>query len=285
MAVPRLAQVKVTLSTLLISNVVAISAMYYWSNSRAEIPVLNAKLHAQTDKHNGDTPKLLRDQIEQLLLGNSLLLAQVESLEGQLVTLKENESKPIASPAATVARVPEKRAYDFESDFPELWFSDESLTALGMDSREVDDLRYTFEQYQLEIIATRNDAEAKGLSTSSRLTAQLRKVEMQFRQNIGDENYDKILYASGENNRLRISDLLQGSAAHYSGIVSGDVLYSYGGERVFDPGSFYLKTKGTDVSQTIEVVVLRDGEPVNLLTPGGRLGAKLQHVRLTPGSQ
>jgi hypothetical protein len=64
--------------------------------------------------------------------------------------------------------VRKKKANDFESDFPELWFSDESLAALGMDDREVDDLRHTFEQYQLEIIATRNEAEANGLSTSSR---------------------------------------------------------------------------------------------------------------------
>lgn len=56
----------------------------------------------------------------------------------------------------------------------------------------------------------------------------------QLRSELGDDGYDRYLYASGSPNRVRVRSVMQGSAASFAGLREGDVILSYGGERVFD---------------------------------------------------
>jgi C-terminal processing protease CtpA/Prc len=54
-----------------------------------------------------------------------------------------------------------------------------------------------------------------------------------LRAELGDEVYDRYLYAKGSPNRVKVQRVLPGSAAQQAGLKPGDVLLSYDGERLF----------------------------------------------------
>ncbi|MEP5764024.1 MAG: PDZ domain-containing protein [Halieaceae bacterium] len=55
-----------------------------------------------------------------------------------------------------------------------------------------------------------------------------------LRQELGDDAYDRYLYASGGSNRVRVRRVLPGSAAEMAGLAEGDTVLSYDGMRVFN---------------------------------------------------
>ena len=55
-----------------------------------------------------------------------------------------------------------------------------------------------------------------------------------LRAELGDEVYDRYLYAKGSTNRVKVQRVLPGSAAQLAGLKPGDVVLSYDGERLFD---------------------------------------------------
>jgi len=52
-------------------------------------------------------------------------------------------------------------------------------------------------------------------------------------EELGPVDYDRYLYATGRSNRARVSDMLSHAPGDDAGIHPGDVILSYGGERVF----------------------------------------------------
>lgn len=262
-------------------NAIFVGGVYLWPAKDNIVAPVAINQSDQGTEQLDATIIELRQALALDKIRNSQLTKENEQLKKQILNL--NNSKESNLLVENMSEPLENKPINyFESEFSELWFSSQSLLALGLDSYEVDYLRNSFEQYQLEKINTRNNAASQGLSTSSRLTTELRNVEMRFRNDIGDDNYDKVLYASGEKNRLEISDMIDGSSGHNSGILPGDIIHSYGGERIFDPNTLYLKTKnGTDL-ESVEIVIERDGELISLLATGGRLGAKIQHIRIPP---
>ena len=172
---------------------------------------------------------------------------------------------------------------DLESEFAELWFDEQALYNEGLSVSEVDRLRHRFDEVELEKLSARDRAARDGWSSSSLHSQELRDIQTRFRQELGDQDYDKILYAAGRSNRVQVDDLLGGSAAANSGIMIGDEIYSYAGERVFDPSSLYILTTKGEVGESVEIVILRNGSPYVINTLRGPLGTNLRHIRRPPG--
>ena len=172
---------------------------------------------------------------------------------------------------------------DLESEFAELWFDEQALIDQGMSVSEVKRLRARFDEVELEKLTARDRAARDGWSSSSRHSQELRDIQTRYREEIGDEDYDRVLYASGRKNRVRVSDLLGGSAAANSGVRVGDVIYSYAGRRVFDPSSLYVMTTQGEADEYVQIVVIRDNRPFRLTTVRGPLGTKLAHTSTAPG--
>jgi C-terminal processing protease CtpA/Prc len=101
---------------------------------------------------------------------------------------------------------------------------------------------------------------------------------------VGDEDYDNILYASGQNNRIETERVLGESTADNAGIRPGDRIISYAGKRIFDESSLITLTAGGEAGENTRVEVLRDGEIVYLIVPRGPLGIKFAVIRVPPGS-
>ena len=99
---------------------------------------------------------------------------------------------------------------------------------------------------------------------------------------IGDEAYDAYLFAAGENNRIQIESIIDGSAAQLAGIELGDVVVSYADATIYHTRELQNATRDGLRSESISVVVLRSGQHINLVIPRGPLGVTLRSVRQPP---
>ena len=61
----------------------------------------------------------------------------------------------------------------------------------------------------------------------------LQRAHESLRPEIGDENYDRLLYALSYYNRVRVQDVIQFSPAEQAGLQPGDRIIEYNGQRVF----------------------------------------------------
>ena len=103
-----------------------------------------------------------------------------------------------------------------------------------------------------------------------------------LRTELGDDDYDRYLYATGQPNRLSITDVLEGSPAKQAGIRPGDVLVSYAGQRVFGMrGVQALIHTGTAGGST-QVIVDRKGRRVELYLPRGPMGVQMNPAQIRP---
>jgi hypothetical protein len=173
---------------------------------------------------------------------------------------------------------------ELESELAETWFSESALLDSGIPAEEVRRLRKVFDDAELEKRYLRDYAIREGWITSSRYTDALREIRQELHTSLGDEDYDKVLFATGRSNRVRVSDALQGSAATAAGIRSGDVIIRYAGNRVFDPNALYVWSTEGKADAPTEVEVLRNGEIIHLFIPRGPLGTRFNHERVAPTS-
>jgi predicted metalloprotease with PDZ domain len=96
--------------------------------------------------------------------------------------------------------------------------------------------------------------------------------EQQVRELLGDDGYDRYLYASGRPNRLVVDRVFANSAAAKAGLRSGDTVIALGGERVYGPNDLARIANNGEPDELIPVRVLRDGNLVEYYVPRGPLG-------------
>ena len=226
----------------------------------------------------------LRNELERERHARLALVRQIDDL---WEALAQGRSEPAAQSARGSARrtVSQARnAVDPESELAEGWFSEQALRDHGMSENEIQRLRQRFDEVELEKLYARDRAAREGWTDSSRHYKEMRDIQTRFREELGERDYDAVLYASGRNNRVRVLDLLNGSAAADSGVQRGDVVYSYAGQRVFDPATLYLWTQEGEIGESVELEVLRGNRIVTFEVPRGPLGGKMEHFTAPPGS-
>jgi hypothetical protein len=200
-------------------------------------------------------------------------------------TLARSSSKHAASTSNAAARGgPSTQEGNRKTKVATNSFSDEALLEQGIHPEEIRTLRAASDETELQIHYLRDRAAREGWRSSNRFGQTVREIQEALRESVGDDAYDKILYATGRKNRVRLIDAFIESPATEAGIRPRDVIVSYGGERVFDPTTLYLwSTQGAMGSRT-EIEVSRDGEVIRFFIPRGPLGARFEHERVAPKS-
>jgi hypothetical protein len=159
-------------------------------------------------------------------------------------------------------------------------FDTPALVTAGLAEQDAARLRERWEAHQLEKLELSNVALREGWK-GRRLRQEMYALEGALRSELGDE-WDAYLYATGEENRLRVNEILADSAASAAGFEKGDLIVSYDRERIYDPGGLRRNSAACSSGSYVTVEVIRDGNPETLRVRCGPLGTLIDHVKRPP---
>jgi membrane-associated protease RseP (regulator of RpoE activity) len=166
-------------------------------------------------------------------------------------------------------------------------FDEQALVDAGFGEREVRELRGRMESLELERLYLRDRAVREGWIRTPRFVRELGAIDAKasdLRSELGDERYDWLLFASGQNNRVLVQSVLDGSAASEAGLQPGDAILSYGDARLFEAGALRDATTQGRAGETVEVQVVRGKEVMRVFVPRGPLGVRLTETQMRPTS-
>lgn len=92
------------------------------------------------------------------------------------------------------------------------------------------------------------------------------------REELGDEQYEQYLEATGRPSSVRVSDLFENSPAALAGMQAGDQIVRYNGERVYGISDLNLANVRGAPGDLVTIDVMRDGALVQLSIENGPLG-------------
>lgn len=105
-----------------------------------------------------------------------------------------------------------------------------------------------------------------------------------IRNALGNELYDRYLFASGFPNRVAVGSVIETSPARNAGFQSGDVVIRYGGEDVYSAQQLVdLRSSGAR-GEPVIVEILRNGESLRLTIPRGPMGISVAPVLVDPAT-
>jgi len=159
------------------------------------------------------------------------------------------------------------------------WFDSQSLVDAGLGDSEVARLQTKWEEAELEKLYLRDEAARNGRPYSRQ---GVREVDASLREELGEDGYDWMLFATGQGNRVVVGDVLARSPAEDAGFRPNDVVLRYDGARVYATGELQRATSAGDPGERVYVDVLREGVPRSIVVPRGPLGLRLQQERRPP---
>ena len=220
---------------------------------RTELAVLRAAVAAEREERAALAAEVawLRDELEQMVL------------------LPPDVEAPPQAPGATAGTA---------TDAPESIgaFEAARLIEAGIPRDEVERLRDRFDRGRMDELYLNDQATREGWVHSVRQRAEIRDLRQGLRDEIGDDNYDLLLYATGMNNRVIVSDVLRASPAMEAGILPGDVLVRYDGRRIFNRFELKIATTEGKAGSTVALDLVRAGEPLRIYAPRGPLGVTME---------
>ena len=160
-----------------------------------------------------------------------------------------------------------------------------ALVAAGIDSQTASWIQQQLDQHEMEKLYLKNTALREGWMNTKRYRRELREINGRFdalREDVGDDNFDRLLYAVGRRNRVKVRSTMRGSPAQQYGLNSGDTIMRYDGKHVFSAAELKRMTSQGDTESITSIEVVRNGSPMILYLPGGPLGIKLMTLRVKP---
>jgi len=162
------------------------------------------------------------------------------------------------------------------------WFDAASLLTAGVPQSDVERLRELYEAEQLDELYLLDVATREGWLSTPRYRTDLQRLKQDLRIELGEADYDRVIYASGKENRVEVDDVLQNSAAEAIGLRRGDIIVRYDGQLILSPQELRLATVRGSADQTTAIDVLRGTETLRLYVPRGPLGARIRRTRRPP---
>ena len=214
-------------------------------------------------------------------------------LENEIISLRDRvaileENTLVYSEPVTEQEVTQQGSGDSEKKtaiFKEL--SVEALTSVGVSEDIAEAIMRRSSEQEYQKLQLRDRAIREGYMNKPEYYRQLRELnanKISLRSEVGDETYDRYLYNTGQNNRVQVSSVMQGSPSELAGIKASDIVLSYGNQKIIHYGDIREVTSQGSLNEYVTVNVLRDGEVLSFMLPRGPMGIRLQATRSDPGS-
>ena len=153
-----------------------------------------------------------------------------------------------------------------------------ALTEAGLPPAAAADVKRRYDELAMDEVSLRNLATREGWADSPRYAEELDAIEadrLAIRDEIGDEAYDHYLFATGQPNRVYVTDVMANSPAAQAGLQTSDVIISYGAARILTPSDLIAETEVGTVGEPIRLRITRNGKPLEVEIPRGPLGLRI----------
>jgi hypothetical protein len=187
--------------------------------------------------------------------------------EGRTPATEANEATENAAPAQTFRT------------------SVDALIATGLPAEQAALIQARLDEFDLKQLYLKDRASREGWLKTPRYNKELQQARNAYRElrpEIGDDAYDRMLYALGQVNRVAVRDIMQNSTADQYGLRANDRIIEYDSQRVFTSQELNaLVTQGT-AGALVLVRVQRDEQQLDLYLPRGPIGIRLATSRELP---
>lgn len=220
----------------------------------------------------------LRQALSEEQAERQALELEVERLHEEMEQLAWSDEPPGTDESAGDS----EPARDGGGDEERPWFDADALLEAGVQPAEIEAIREAFDESELALLELENRARREGWYRDARYRLELRDMRLALRAELGDDRFDRLLYASGRQNRVVVGDVLHGSPAAASGVEPGDEILSYAERRIFRGTELRHATTEGRAGDRTPLEVLRDGSRVRLWVPRGPLGIRMRQTRRPP---
>lgn len=161
----------------------------------------------------------------------------------------------------------------------------EALLRAGVPPAQAADLLDRRANVALQRLELRDQAIREGWLGSDRYRealAALDEQQVSLRDELDPAIYDRYLFESGEDNRVRVTGVIPNSVAATTGLLPGDLVERYADQPIFDYRELRQATSAGERGELVTVQVRRGGETLDLVLPRGPIGVQLDGVRVQP---
>ena len=217
----------------------------------------------------------LREQLEAARARNEELEAQLSWTQHQLSLLAAATRDAAFAEGETPAEAEDETV-------EENGFDAARLAAGGVEAHRIERLQRAAEAAELKLLELTHEARRDGWLDSGRYRNRRNLLDANVRREIGDEDYDLLLCATGRNNRVVVSGVLPGSAAARAGLQAGDRIERYDDRHVFFGTELQRKVARAEPGRNIPIDLRRGGEVLRIGLPGGPIGVRMKAGRVCP---
>ncbi len=268
-----------------VGALIGLAGGWFWRAGSAAAPASAPALPQGPSTATVAAADTLQRQLDGL---REMLGAEVETraqLEQEVEQLRE-ELRRIRLGSLPSGPSPERAPSPSEADAaaPQArpTFDEEALLAVDVPADEASWLHRRFDAFELERLELLDQANREGWAKDPSYRQERRALKFRLREEIGEELYDRLLYALGRSNRLAVRDVLMRSPAEEAGIEPGDLILTYDDARVFDAFELRGATSAGRRGESVPIEVIRRGRRLRIIVPRGPLGVKLRAERVPP---
>jgi hypothetical protein len=236
-------------------------------------PMANA--FAASSEPGSERIQLLEQQVRQLN-------ARLDELEQTVIASVEPD--PPADDIGIMAINPASMA-DTPISRQNPMLTADNLVKAGIDPVVAADIVRRKNDVDLKLLELRDRALREGYLGTGRYQRELNALMAEnvvLRDEIGDDAYDRYLFATGQRNRVKIASVMMGSPAEQAGLKSGDMILSYNDQPMFKWNELQDATTKGERGEYVNVSVMRNGQLMNMWLPRGPLGVRLGTIRVRP---
>lgn len=195
------------------------------------------------------------------------------------------------APAAVAAAPVEDPPTDVPPSAPPVDYSkselERALMAGGLDANRAADLKRRNDALAMQEMYLRDQATREEWLDTPRFQeemAALAEQRVSIRDELGEDGYDRYLFALGQTNRVRVNDVMADSPAADAGLLFGDLILQYGDQRIFVPDELVEQTRTGEPGEMVPLLIVRQRKLLTIEVPRGPLGLRIDAAQDKPES-